>query len=317
MKTGSNRFHLTSRSAAFVLACLLLAPAHPSSGQISLRIGPGTLSGLPFGSSSKKLAGALAKEVRQVLERFDRNRRALPTVKGPGGEPAHPRQEVAGLIALAEKDLDQAIEGVGEPGLAAMQFWAAEEFRRIRDELAAAPGGQSAASFFAPRAVAVVASVGGGGAVVRAASAERETLSAKRSRELLDEVAQVIERIFFLSSKNDIEVDLWVGSTPAQQVMFSFWPQGSVKGSPAANDIIRTNGKRERVMRGLYSYRAAYAQGPVTEFLQYPSQTASQASQSGSARLDLVNGSRFFCCRFEDKYCHHVDDQKECRAGGR
>jgi len=309
MKSASNRFHLTSRSAAFVLACLLLTPAHPSSGQIRIPLGV-------WHSSSGKLAGALAKAVKQVRKRFDKNRRALPTVKGPGGEQIHPRQEVAGLIALAEKDLDQAIEGVGEPGLAALESWAAEEFRRIREELAAAPGGQTAASFFAPRAVAVVASVGGGG-IAKTAATQPETLTAGRSRKLLDEVAQVIERIFFLASKNDLEVDLWVGSTPAQQVMFSFWPQGSVKGSPPANDIIRTNGKRERVLRGLYFYRASYSQGPITELLEYPSQSASPAPQSRSARLDLVNGSRFFCCRLGEKYCHHVDDQKECRTSGR
>ena len=32
-----------------------------------------------------------------------------------------------------------------------------------------------------------------------------------------------------------------------------------------------------------------------------------------SERLDLVNGSRFFCCQFNESYCHHVDDEKDCR----
>ncbi len=120
----------------------------------------------------------------------------------------------------------------------------------------------------------------------------------------------MVSRILFLAEHDDLEVKLWVGSTPAPAT-FRFWPQGKVKGAAPAPFILETNGKRERVLRGLYSYQAAWAKGAVTELVAYPSPAGALADRS--EQLDLVNGSSFFCCRFNKQYCHHVANEKECR----
>ncbi|HEX5718321.1 MAG TPA: hypothetical protein VF179_19320, partial [Thermoanaerobaculia bacterium] len=108
----------------------------------------------------------------------------------------------------------------------------------------------------------------------------------------------------------DLEVELWVGSTPAPKATFRFWSQGNIKGSTPAPTIVQTNGKRKRVVRGLYVYKAAWTKGAVTEVVEYPN---SAAASLESERLDLVNDSSYFCCQFKEAYCHHVDDEKECR----
>lgn len=307
----------TVRAASVVLlAGLLVAPALPASGQIGIRIQ------LPsFKGRTSPLAAALAKEVKEVQQRFDRGRRALPTVSGPGGL-SHPRQAMVDLVAATERDLGQAIARVGEPGLVALSHWAAEELRRVRQEIEGSIS-HAGAPLFGPRAVAVVASLGGigyplaGEAVVRLASRDQGGIPAARSNQLLDQVGAVIGRIFVLAKKDDLAVKLWVGSTPAPQATFRFWPQGAVKGAQGGPTIVQTNGTRDKVLRGLYSYSAALGDGPVKELVEYPARPGSPAAQLGSERLDLVNGSRFFCCRFGEKYCHHVDSEKDCRAGGR
>lgn len=295
------------RAAAVTLAGLLLLAAGAAGQTISLR----------FGGKGSRLAAALARQVRQAQQRFDTNRRALRTLRSPGGEPAHPREEVAGLIDRTGEDLDQAIERVGEPGLDALRAWAAEELQRLERELAA-PSGHSAATLpSTPRAVAVIARLGRpplpGLARVSAAAPRQETIPAETSNRLLDEVGEVVGRILFLAERNDLEVKLWVGSTPAPKATFSFWPQGQHKGSTPAPLIIRTNGKRDRVLRGLYAYRATFGKGSVTELVQYPIPAGAPATRLASERLDLVNGSSFFCCRFSEQYCHHVASTKECR----
>lgn len=294
------------RAAAVLLACLFVAADRPAAGQITFRVGGTTLT---VESSSKRLAKALAQQVGEVQQRFDTNRRALRTVRGTDGAPAYPRQEVAGLIDRTGQDLDQAIERVGEADLGPLRAWSAEELRRIREELTVAPGPVAAA----PSAVTRVASLGGlpGLATVSAAVPQQETIPAEKSNQLLDQVGEVVARIFFLAEKNDLEVKLWVGSTPEVQATFRFWPQGKVKGATPAPTIIRTNGKRDRVLRGLYSYRAALDKGQVTELVEYPSPAGTAVDRS--ERLDLVKGSSFFCCRFKEQYCHHVADEKECR----
>jgi len=120
----------------------------------------------------------------------------------------------------------------------------------------------------------------------------------------------VVSRIFFLASHDDLEVTLWVGSTP-QPATFSFWPQGKA-GSRPAPTVILTNGKGDHVLRGLYSYRAALANGPVTGTIESPSSAGAPAARA-SERLDLVTGSSFFCCRFKEQSCRHVANENECR----
>lgn len=274
-------------------AVLLLAAALPAAGQIRIQ-----LPGFSFESSSKKISKALARQVGAVRKNFDTNRRALRAVPGPGGTTAYPRPEVTGLIDHTEKDLDQAIGQVGEPGLDALRAWSAEEFRRIREEAAALP-----------RAVASLASLGGN---VSAAASQPETIPAGTANRLLDEVGEVVGRIFFLAESNDLEVKLWFGSTPASRAVLSFWPQGRIQGTAPRQETLRTHDKKS-VLRGLYDYSATWKEGAVTQLVQYPSPAGAPAQRKPGERLDLVNGTRFFCCRFDDQYCHHVDDEKECR----
>jgi hypothetical protein len=127
---------------------------------------------------------------------------------------------------------------------------------------------------------------------------------------LLDQVEEVVKRIFVLSDHNDLEVNLWVGSTPVRKAKFIFWPQGNFKESTPALKIIMTDDKEEHVLRGLYVYEADLGLGKgVIQQIKYPNSTA----PLGNERLDLVNGSSFFCCRFNEGYCHHVASEKLCR----
>ncbi len=254
-------------------------------------------------------------------------------MQGPDGKPAYLRQEVAGLIARTGEDLDQAIEKVQPSDLEPLRAWSVDELGRIQEELAMAPGQRTAvlpSGLFTPRAVAVVASLGGfpllalakpkaikpkaakpkTAAPPQAAPPPQDTVTAGKTDSLLDQVGQVVGRIFFLADHKDLEVKLWVGST-APHATFSFWPQGRIKGSTAAPTIIRTDGKHDHVVRGLYVYRAAWTKGAVTELIEYPKPAGTSVAMS--ERLDLVNGSGFFCCRFNEQYCHGVANEKECR----
>ncbi|MEO6192642.1 MAG: hypothetical protein ABIS20_06505 [Thermoanaerobaculia bacterium] len=320
--------HFATRAAAVLLAGLLLAAGQPTAGQ-TFTFGRSKARVNPF----QILAGALALQIGVVKKRFDKNRRALQIVRGPDGQPAYLRQEVAGLIARTGEDLDQAIEKVQPSDLEPLQAWAIDQLGRIQGELAAPPAQKTAAlpsGLFTPRAVAVVASLGGfpllalakpkatkpksakpkAAAPPQAAVPPQDTVAAEKTDSLLDQVGQVVGRIFFLADHGDLEVKLWVGST-APHATFSFWPQGRIKGSAPAPAIIRTDGKRDHVVRGLYVYRAAWTKGAVTELIEYPKPAGTSVAMS--ERLDLVNGSGFFCCRFNEQYCHNVANEKECR----
>ena len=301
-----------TRAAAVLLAGLLLVAGQPTTGQ-TLTFGRSKARVNPF----QILAVALALQVGVVQKRFDRNRRALQIVRGPDGQPAYFRQEVAGLIARTGEDLDQAIENVRPSDLEPLQAWADDQLGRIQGALAAPPGQRTAVSlpgFSNPQAVAVVASLERLSlprlASAKAAAPEQDTISAEKTDSLLDQVGKVVGRIFFLADHKDLEVKLWVGST-APHATFSFWSQGRIKGSPPAPTTIRTDGKRDHVVRGLYVYRAAWTKGAVTELIEYPKPAGTSVAMS--ERLDLVNGSGFFCCRFDEQYCHGVANEKECR----
>ena len=308
MKT--DRFSsLSVRAAAVLLAGLLFAAVPPAAGQISLRIGGATLT---LEQPSRKLSKELAREVGEARARFATGCRELQVVEGPDGAPAHVRREVVSLIERTGEDLDQSIGQIGNPDLDALRAWVADELRRVRKELAAQPAhsASSLPGLSTPRAVAVVASLG---AKPVTAAPQQDTISVETSNRLLEQVGALVSRIVFLAERDDLEVELWVGSTPAPQATLSFWPQGGIKGSTPAPTIVRANGRRKRVLRGLYAYKAVSGKGPVTELIQYPLPAGSPEPQLPSERLDLVNGSSFFCCQFKDQYCHHVDDEKECR----
>lgn len=279
-----------ARAAALVLALLLLVASQPAAGQIVIRFGKG-------GGKKSEMSVALARQIGEVLNQFQQNRRALRGVQGPDGQTVFPQEEVAGLIVRTEQDLDQAIEKVGEPGLDAMRAWVAEEFRRIQEDLAPRDS--------APRAVAVVASLE---RFSYASAPQPRTIPAETSNRLLDRAGEVASRIFLLAKKDDLKVKLWVGSTPERRVAFEFWPQGKVKGVTPVSDNVRTNGQLE-VLRGLYSYRAIWTRGPVRELIEYPSLAGTPNERGG---MDLVTHPSFFCCEFKNQACHHVKNAKEC-----
>jgi hypothetical protein len=293
------------RAAAVLLVGLLFVAGLPAAGQI--RIGIGGLQ-ITVETPSKRLAKALAQEVKEVQRRFDENRRALRAVQGPGGKPAYLREEVIDLIDRTGKDLDQAMEQIGKADLDPLRAWAIEGLQGVQKELAP-PSDRRAAAL--PAAVARIASLGSfpspGPESVIAAVPNQETISAERANGLLDQAGVVLSRIFFLAERNDLRVKLWVGSTPTHQARFAFWSRGQIKGSEPERSFIRTDGKQE-VTRGLYSYHASLATGSITEIIEYPN----PAAQAESERLDLVNDTSFFCCRFKEQVCEHVANEKEC-----
>ena len=144
------------------------------------------------------------------------------------------------------------------------------------------------------------------------AEPRQATIAAEKSNRLLDQVGEVVGRIFFLAEHDDLKVKLWVGSKPAPRVIFSFQPKGNFKGSASKYTIIKTNGKKDGVVRGLYSYRAEWSRGQVKQLIEYPSPTGAPEVQR-SERLDLVKGTGFFCCDFDGSYCQEVASEKECR----
>lgn len=262
----------------------------------------------------------MAIQVGMVKKQYDENRRALRTVQGPDGKPAFLQQEVAGLITRTGQDLDQAIEKVQPAGTEPLRAWAAAELERIQKEIPAAPGPTASfPGFAASHAVAVVASAKppkpapSKPAPPKPAPSKPATIPAETSNRILDQVEEVVERIFVLASHDDLEVKLWVGSMPTPKATFRFWPQGKIKGSPPGPLIVQTDGKKDHVLRGLYSYRVSWGKGAVTQVIEYPNPTNPSAVGMASERLDLVNGSSFFCCQLNDGYCRHVDDEKECR----
>ncbi len=307
--------------AAMVLLAGLLLTSGPA-GAGGIHIGPVRI-GIDIDRPSRKWAAALAPQVQEVQRRFDDNRRALRAVNGADGKPAYLRKDVADLIDRTGKDLDDAIVKVQPADLQPLSDWAAAELARVQAELGAVPRPKTAAfpaGLFAPRPVEVIASLGSP-PKKKAASPKPvvppvpappppDAVPAGTTDSLLDEVGKVVDRIFFLASHDDLEVKLWVGST-ASPATFSFWPEGKIKDSPPTPSTLRLDGKKDHVLRGLYRYRAAWTQGKVTQIIEYPQPAGTQTTPT--ERLDLVNGSGFFCCRFDEQYCHAVDDEKDCR----
>jgi hypothetical protein len=309
----------THRFTAALLAGLLLA-AGPASSKVTVQIGGAAIT---FESTAKKRAKELSTQTAEVQQRFAESRRALHTVPAsPKSEPAYLRREVTDLIARTGEDLDQAIVHVEPSVLAPLRAWTADQLQRIQGEIAAPPRAAALLQTFGtPRAVAVIASLNrlllpafvDARAGKAAPPPPPDTVPAGKADGLLDQLGEVVNRIFFLASHDDLEVKLWVGSTPAAHAKFRFWAEGRIRGVVPAPLIIQTNGKRDKVVRGLYDYSAALAKGRVTELVEFPSPAGAAAAQTSSERLDLVNGSPFFCCRFNEQYCHHVDSQQECQ----
>ncbi|HEY2736885.1 MAG TPA: hypothetical protein VGK45_00685 [Thermoanaerobaculia bacterium] len=302
-----------TRAAAVALAGLLmLAAGSPAAGQITFKYHLGKSTARE--SSTKELAMNLAAQMQAVQETFIKNRNLLHLMT-VHGKSVYLHQEVAELIAHTGEDLDKAIDHVQPTEMAPLRAWAANAIQGVEDQLT--PPGQTAAAFHGvstPRAVAVVASLGGlspSWLASVSAGPQQDTVPADTSNGLLDQVGNVISRIFFLASHDDLVVKVWVGSTAAHST-FSFWPQGRITGTTPAAKIIRTDGT-QTVLRGLYAYKVTHTDGAVTEFVQFPNPAGASPAQTPSEQLDLVNGSSFFCCRFNESYCHHVDNSSDCQ----
>ncbi|HEY2292306.1 MAG TPA: hypothetical protein VGM86_16530 [Thermoanaerobaculia bacterium] len=287
------------------------------------------------------LAKALAKQVQQVHDRLVTNRKALRTLSGPGNAPGYLANEVTGLISETHKDLDQAIQSVQPSSTAPLRAWADDQFQQIQEKIPPPGPTASLPGPSAPHMGVALASLRGGVLPVAAKPKPKkpappkpkpappkaapppkpQTIPTSTADRLLDQVEKVVSQIFTLADHNNLEVDLWVGSTQERKAKlafwqsphatFSFWPQGKIKDSQPARSVIRMAGKKDHVPRGLYSYEAdlGLEKEAVTQTIKYPDPAAPIQSE----RLDLVNGTGFFCCRFKESYCHAVADEKDCR----
>jgi hypothetical protein len=285
------------------------------------------------------LAQALAKETEQVQEKFAASRKALQILHEPGEAPAYLSNDVTKLVVDTRKDLDNAIQKVQPSGSDPLVAWVDDQFQQIQRKMPTPPVPiVSLPDPSAPRGGAVFASLRGFGLPMLAVAKppkrapakpkpappkpkpappkapqppKPQTIPVATADRLLDQVKEVVSQIFVLAASDKLEVELWVGST-SPHAAFSFWSQGQLKESTLAPVTIRTDGKRN-LMVGLYSYHAAWSKGGVTRVIEYPTPAGAPVAQIPSERLDLVKGSRFFCCRFDENYCHHVNNEKECR----
>jgi hypothetical protein len=335
-----------TRVIAVFLTGLLLGAGLPAGagGKASYKFGKDHQvkldKGIEIGATAV-LAKALAKQVQQVHDRFTTNRKALRTLSGPGNALGYLANEVTGLVSNTQKDLDQAIQNVQPSRTEPLRAWVDDQFQQIQGKIPPPGPTASLPGHSAPRAGVALASLQGGGLPV-AAKAKKpkkpappkpkpappkaapppkpQTIPTATADRLLDQVEEVVSRIFFLADHDDLEVSLWVGSTAAKAKLkfwqvshgtFRFWPEGKINGSTPAPTIIQMTGKKEHVLRGLYSYEAdlGLEKGAVVQTIKYPNSAAPLENE----RLDLVKSSPFFCCRFNEDYCHHVDSEKDCR----
>ena len=334
-----------TRVTALLLAGLLLASGLSTAGvKVGYKFGKDhqvTLDkGVEIGAAAV-LAKALAKQVQQVHDRLTAKRKALRTLSGPGNAPGYLSNEVTGLIADTHKDLDQAIQNVQPSGTEPLRAWVDDQFQQIQGKIPPPGPTASLPGPSAPRAGVALASLQRGGLAVAAKPKPKkkpappkakpappkaapppkpQTIPTATADRLLDQVEEVVSRIFFLADHDDLEVSLWVGSTAAKAKLkfwqvshgtFRFWPEGKIKGAAPAPTIIPMTGKKDHVLRGLYSYEAdlGLEKGAVVQTIKYPNSAAPLENE----RLDLVKSSRFFCCQFNKDYCHHVDSEKDCR----
>jgi hypothetical protein len=283
------------------------------------------------------LAMAIVKQVKQIHERFTMNRNTLRILSEPGNAPGYLSDDVTRLIVDTHKDLDQTIQNIRPSGTEPLRAWVDDEFQQIQEKIP--PPGPTATlpGLSAPRTSVVLASLRAGAPRVLAKTTslkptptppqatqppKPQTIPTATANQLLDQVEEVVSRIFTLADHNDLEVNLWVGSAsarkarfsfwPVSHALFSFWPKGQIKSSPLISATIQLDGKKNHVLRGLYIYRAAWTQGKVTQIIEYPQSAGTQTTPT--ERLDLVNGTGFFCCRFSEQYCYAVASEKECRS---
>jgi hypothetical protein len=329
-----------------IIALLLavLAVVHPAGGgtQVGYRFGENHQvkldKGIATGAATAALAAALTKQVQKVRDGFATKRKALRTLSGPGNAPVYLSNEVTGLISETRQNLDQAIQNVQPSGSEPLRAWVDDQIGQIQGKVPPPSATASRSSHSSPRTGVALARLRGGGLPVAAKPKPKKPAASKTAPpkpapppkpptiptatadRLLDQVEEVVSRIFTLADHNDLEVSLWVGSTAPRAKLkfwqvshgtFRFWPEGKIAGSTPAPTIIPMAGRRDHILRGLYSYEAdlGLEKGTVVQTIKYPNSAAPLVSE----RLDLVKSSPFFCCRFSEDYCHHVDRENDCR----
>ncbi|HEY0781832.1 MAG TPA: hypothetical protein VGE98_05195 [Thermoanaerobaculia bacterium] len=308
------------KAAAVLLAALLVLAAGctVSAGPITFRFDkPASHTASARDIAKQKTAKAVAAEMQVALATFRSDRLALHLVQRGGSPPAYRRADVILLIDRARQDLPRTIKSTWPGEMEALADWVSGQIHGIQGALDATPGTARVAwhGDSTPRVVAAVASLGARSRPSLAAAKptpQAETVPVETSNRLLDRVEGVITRIFTLATHRDLWVRVWVGSSPPQS-MFSFWPFGQMlgQGQAAKPHIIKTDGDEE-VLRGLWQYKATTTKGAITEVIECKNPASTSQAQNTSEPLDLVNGTSFFCCRFEDHYCQHVADEKAC-----
>jgi hypothetical protein len=346
MKT--DRLFVT-RAVAVLLTFLLLEAGLPAAGvkitykvgtNLAQEVGTGRVrlaEGVETGNrgNGEWLAMAIVKQVKQIHERFTMNRNTLRILSEPGNAPGYLSDDVTGLIVNTHKDLNQAIQNIRPSGTEPLRAWVDDKFQQIQEKISLPGPTATLPRLSAPRTSVVLASFRAGALPVLAKvnplkpvlpqatqPPKPQTIPTATANQILDQVEEVVSRIFTLADHDNLEVNLWVGSASARKTrlsfwpvshpLFSFWPKGKIKSSPLTSTTIRLDGKKNHVLRGLYIYRAAWTQGRVTQIIEYPQPPGTQTTPT--ERLDLVNGTGFFCCRFNEQYCHAVASEKECHS---
>ena len=193
--------------AGLLLLGLALSTPAPSSAQI------------PRGRAMVRaslVARSLAREIKKVQKRFEKNSDALEDIEGPGGAPAYERSEVSELLDLTEEGLLQAIDKVGkrmkDSVLISMEEWVREEFRILREELDSATGPVLVDMGRQPRVVAVLASLGPVPVTDEAGTQAKQGCGPDGS--LLARIAWHIYRLFFLSKEEMLRMYIEAHSLP-------------------------------------------------------------------------------------------------------
>lgn len=304
-----------------LLAGLLLVSSLPIDGRTwTIKLRRQHKVSIVVENADTAVAQELAKQVEGVHDAFVTRKNALTILrsgKGSGYDPV----EVNALLDHTREDLSQAIQQAGKSSLGPLDAWAKDKLQEIQSEVPPPAPIASLPEPYAPRATAVFAVSRGFGFPMlatnkpapkkpKAAPPKPQGIPVSATDRILNQAEEVIRQIFTLADTNDLWVDVWAGSTPSDKAFFSFWAHGAVKGADKSAAVIKTDNWKKHMARGYYDYEIKWPTGAVTLTIKYPDPTADVPSE----RLDLVQGSEFFCCEFNKSgNCHHVEDQKDCR----
>ena len=255
------------------------------------------------------VAKALAEEVGKVQQVFDESRRTLRTVPGPDGE--------RGLRPRGRGRPDRPDRQGPRPGHRAGREAGAGRPARLVGQGAPAPPGELARP--GPTAASPRPLHPGASLVAASAGSSRSRAPRRRRRfpprtadGLLDQVGAGGRPDLHPRRPATISGRTLGGQQPAKNTRFSFWSQGKIKGAAPATHHRQDQRQAEaRPARSLFLPRQPdKAERSPNGRVPNP---AGAPRRSPSERLDLVNGNRLLLLPFDEKSCHHVDDEQECR----